>query len=107
MLDNRLKLHAELVLVSGLGDNIYYQPPESIKIQFPAIVYKRSTIDNTFASNDVYKQDYKYEITVIDKDPDSLIVSKISKMKNIRHVRHYKSNNANYDVFTIIFTKTN
>ena len=83
--------------------NVYYQPPESLKMNYPAIVYARKTIDNSYANNSVYKQNYAYEITVIDKNPDSEIVNKISKLPTCRFDRHFKSDNLNHDVFTLYY----
>ena len=92
------------VLEKILGSrNVYYQPPESLKMSYPAIVYSRKTIDNSYANNSVYKQNYAYEITVIDKNPDSEIVNKISKLPTCRFDRHFKSDNLNHDVFTLYY----
>ena len=83
--------------------NVYYQPPESLKMNYPAIVYTRKTIDSSYANNSVYKQNYAYEITVIDKNPDSEIVNKVSKLPTCRFDRHFKSDNLNHDVFTLYY----
>ena len=92
------------VLEKILGSrNVYYQPPESLKMNYPAIVYARTTIDNSYANNSVYKQNYAYEITVIDKNPDSEIVNKVSKLSTCRFDRHFKSDNLNHDVFTLYY----
>lgn len=92
------------VLEELLGSrNVYYQPPESLKMNYPAIVYTRKTIDNSYANNSVYKQNYAYEITVIDKKPDSEIVNKVSKLLTCRFDRHFKSDNLNHDVFTLYY----
>lgn len=92
------------VLEELLGSrNVYYQPPESLKMNYPAIIYARKTIDNSYANNSVYKQNYAYEITVIDKNPDSEIVNKVSKLPTCRFDRHFKSDNLNHDVFTLYY----
>ena len=92
------------VLEELLGSrNVYYQPPESLKMNYPAIVYSRKTIDNSYANNSVYKQNYAYEIIVIDKNPDSEIVNKVSKLSTCRLDRHFKSDNLNHDVFTLYY----
>ena len=92
------------VLEKILGSrNVFYQPPESLKMNYPAIVYARKTIDNSYANNSVYKQNYAYEITVIDKNPDSEIVNKVSKLPTCRFDRHFKSDNLNHDVFTLYY----
>nr|DAR78093.1 MAG TPA: tail completion protein [Caudoviricetes sp.] len=101
-MNSRLELHE--VLCSVLGSrNAYFQPPASIKMKYPAIVYKRDTIVNSQANNEVYKQANKYQLIVIDQNPDSEIVQKISKLSRIRYDRHYVSDGLNHDVFTIFY----
>lgn len=98
------RINLQNVLEELLGSrNVYYQPPESLKMNYPAIVYARKTIDNSYANNSVYKQNYAYEITVIDKNPDSEIVNKVSKLPTCRFDRHFKSDNLNHDVFTLYY----
>lgn len=99
---NRPLLHAELVKILG-SENVYFQPPESIKINYPAIIYSRSDIDNRFANDNVYLQDHAYQVIVVDKDPDSEIVHKLSKFPMSRFDRHYVADNLNHDVFTIYY----
>ena len=99
---SRLELQTMLEEILG-SRNVYFQPPESIKIKYPAIVYSRSDIANKSANNSVYTQSHFYELTVIDDDPDSEIVSKISKLPTCRFNRHYTSDNLNHDTFTLYF----
>lgn len=99
---SRLKLQTELEELLGTR-NVYYSPPASLKMQYPAIVYSRSDIDNAHANNSVYKQECAYEITVIDRNPDSEIVKKVSRLPRCRFNRHYPSDNLNHDVFTIYY----
>ena len=99
---SRLKLQTELEELLGTK-NVYYSPPASLKMQYPAIVYSRSDIDNAHANNSVYKQEYAYEITVIDRNPDSEIVKKVSRLPRCRFNRHYPSDNLNHYVFTIYY----
>lgn len=99
---SRTDLHAELVALLG-SRYVYFQPPESIKMNYPCIVYERHDIDNTFADNDNYLQSYQYRLTVIDKDPDSEIVQKVAKFRNSKFIRHFVSDNLNHDIFDIYY----
>lgn len=99
-MNNRLDLNT---LLLGFTDNVYFQPPETMKLNYPAIVYTMSDIRNTFASDEVYKQSHFYELTVIDKSPTSEIVEKVSKLPRVRFNRHFKSDNLNHYVFTIYY----
>ena len=99
---NRLDLQAELEELLG-SRNVYFQPPASVRINYPAIVYTRSDIDNTFADDSVYMQSHFYEVTVIDEDPDSKIVDAVSKLPTCRFNRHFTSENLNHDTFIIYY----
>ena len=99
---NRLELQSMLETLLG-SRNVYFQPPESIKLQYPAIVYSRSNIDNTNADDAMYTQNRSYEVTVIDANPDSSIVDRLSRIPKCRFDRHFSSDNLNHDVFTLYF----
>lgn len=98
------RLELQAVLENLLGSrNVYYQPPATIRMQYPAIVYSRHDITNTFADNAVYMQAHAYTVTVIDKNPDSEYVTKVSKLPMCTFDRYYVSDNLNHDVFTLYF----
>lgn len=103
---SRLELHETLCEIVNItepnGDrHVYFQPPESVKMKYPAIVYSRTNIQNRHANNNVYKQDDAYTVIVIDSDPESEIPRKVSKLPKCRFDRHYVSDNLNHDSFTI------
>ena len=101
-MSNRLELQALLEGILG-SRNVYFQPPSSVSMKYPAIVYSRSSIVNRKADDGVYNQDISYSITVIDKNPDSEIVTKVSQLPMCRFDRHYISDNLNHDVFTLYY----
>lgn len=108
---SRLQLHAILCDILGpragtsgnnsTDYNVYFQPPASVKMQYPAIRYSLSDIDIIHADNRVYKQTTYYEIVVIDPNPDSEIVARVSGLTSCRFDRYYVSDNLNHYVFTI------
>lgn len=99
---SRLELHTKLKELLGLK-NVYFQPPASVKMKYPAIVYELDDIDNKFADDSVYKQSLKYKITVMDFNPDSEIVKKVSKLPRCRFNQYFASDNINHYVFTLYF----
>ena len=101
-MESRLELHEILCDVLG-SRHVYFQPPNSVKMVYPAIVYSRNSIGNNFANDSVYKQFLGYTVTVIDEDPDSEIVERISKLPMCRFDRNFVSDNLNHDVFTIYY----
>lgn len=97
---DRLSLQALFEELLG-SRNVYYDPPESVKMQYDAIRYSRKKIDNTFANNSVYKQDDTYEVIVIYRNPDSDLPRRVSQLPMCTHDRHYVADNLHHDVFTI------
>lgn len=101
-MEKRLQLQA-LLETMVKPENVYFQPPSSHVIRYPAIVYERDAIDSEYASNTPYSLKTRYQVTVIDKDPDSEIVDKISRLPLCRFARHFASDNLNHDVFNLYF----
>lgn len=83
--------------------NVYFQPPESVKLLYPCIIYNRSSGDTQFADNNPYVFQKRYQVMVIDPDPDSEILEKVASMPMCVMDRHYTANNLNHDVFNLYF----
>lgn len=99
---SRLALQTLLEMVLG-SPNVYYQPPASVKMKYPAIVYGLDDIENTFADDGVYASQRKYMVTVIDSNPDSSIIDRVSVLPTCQYNRHFESDNLNHDVFTLYY----
>lgn len=98
------RLSLQTMLEELLGSrNVYYQPPASVYMQYPAIVYSRRRVENVHADNAIYNQNTSYEVIVIDEDPDSEIVAKVTQLPMCSHDRHYTADDLNHDVFTLYF----
>lgn len=96
----RLELHEKL---KAIVPNVYYQPPESIKIVYPCIIYDLARDDALHADNAVYKRWKRYSVTLIDRNPDSLLPDQFSDAFNAGMERHYTSDNLHHYSYTIIF----
>ena len=81
--------------------NVYFQPPASIKMKYPAIRYSLKDFNIKYANNSSYLSKPCYEAILIDTNPDSEFVDKILNFPNCSFDRHYKSDNLNHFVFTI------
>ena len=81
--------------------NVYFQPPESLKIQYPAIIYSLNSIDQISANNDKYLHHHSYTVLLIDKNPDSVFIDKLLALPFCRFDRHYVSDNLNHYAFSL------
>lgn len=99
---SRIELHEKLAGLLG-SRNVYFQPPESIKMRYPAIVYSLSRIQPKHADNFKYKIDKAYDVTLIDPDPDSQFVDSLLEMEYCSFDRSFQSDNLNHFTFTLYF----
>lgn len=81
--------------------NVYFQPPENVKIKYPCIVYSRTRIDNTFANNEVYRLDHAYQLVYIHTNPDDPMIDVLAQLPTCRFQREYVSDQLYHDVFII------
>ena len=98
----RTQLHSLLKTILGT-DKVYFQPPSTIKITYPCIIYKRDDLDISFANNKPYTHMKRYMITVIDSNPDSLIPDKIAALPLVSFDRFFTANNLNHYVYKLFF----
>lgn len=105
----RLQLHDILVGIMTDTDpsyaqgHVYFQPPSNIQMKYPCIVYERGTGDTQFADNNPYIFKFRYQITVIDWNPDSPIPEKVAELPMCTMDRHFVSDNLHHDVFNCYF----
>lgn len=92
-------------LLKGIleADNVYFQPPPTVKMVYPCIVYRRDSANTIFAGDKPYQNTKRYQVTVIDRDPDSLIPDKIATLPMCTFERFYTADNLNHDVFKLFF----
>lgn len=99
---SRLELHEILCGILG-SRNVYFQPPESVKLQYPCVVYDLCAIDTKFADNRPYTRKKQYSVTVIDKNPDSELPDKIGALPMCRFDRQFPADNLNHYVYRMYF----
>ena len=105
-MNSRLDIDESLSWVLDLtepdGDrHIYFNPPPSVRMRYPAIKYSLHNINLDFANNGAYRTTPSYEVTLIDEDPDSVYVNKILQLPYCRFNRFYVADNLNHWTFTI------
>lgn len=99
---SRLELQKTLEELLG-NPNVYYQPPSSIEMEYPAIVYSKANIDDKPANDQTYSRSKMYDITVIDRKPDNPVIDKLLDLPYCKFSKHYKADNLNHDVLTLYY----
>jgi hypothetical protein len=100
--DRRLELQTLLEEILG-STNVYFQPPESLRINYPCIIYSREGGESSYADNYLYKFKMRYQVLYIDRNPDASIQERIRGLKYCRFDRQYAKNNLHHDSFTLFF----
>lgn len=100
---DRESLDEEFMDILG-NENVYFQPPENIRMSYPAIVYFRNDINSRYADDRSYINVRSYDVTLIDKRPDSPFIDEImERFSFCRYNRHQTIDNLHHDYFTIYY----
>jgi hypothetical protein len=97
-MDRRLDLHA---LFKSLlkSEEVYFQPPSDVQMNYPCIVYQRDDAKVEYADNVGYSGVFRYVVTVIDRRPDNPVINQILMLPRCSYSRFYVADHLNHDVF--------
>ena len=101
-MSRRIELNKILAGVKGVK-KVYFQPPETVKMEYPCIRYNIERDNNSHANNSLYNHRVMYSVTVIDKNPDSVIPDALRVLPYCELDRFYTADNLNHWVFTIYY----
>ena len=101
-MNRRIQLHQILVDLLG-STNVYFQPPSTVQMKFPCIIYSRDARNEKFADNILYLGKDRYSISVVDKNPDSDIPDKVGALPLTSFSQHYVVDNLNHDVYSTYY----
>lgn len=99
---SRLDLQYKLEELLGVR-HVYFQPPASVTMEYPAIKYSKSRIDTKKANDSTYSKFTRYELIVISKKPDDPVIDKLLDLPYCSYDRSYKADNLYHDALSIYF----
>ena len=102
MENSRLKFHNILIDVLG-NKHVYFQPPESQKLNYPCIRYSLSNIPTKKADNKSYMRDYSYDVTLVHTNPDNHTVDRLLDLPYSKFNKSYVVQGLYHYNFTIIY----
>lgn len=100
---SQLQTLLESFIPSGSGGKVYFQPPNGTVMRYPAIVYKRDYRATQSANNGPYLSTKRYQVTVIDGNPDSGIPEKVAALPMCAFSRFFAVDNLNHDIYDLYF----
>lgn len=99
----RIQLHEKLSALFG-SYHIYFQPPPTIQMEYPAIVYSLSDAHQRQANNKNYLITKRYTLTFIHRDPDvDLINDMLSSFELCSYDRRFVNDNLYHDVYSLYY----
>lgn len=99
--ERRLKMHKAFESLPGVK-KVYFQPPPTVRMEYPCIVYSRSGGTTSFSNDHPHNFRRRYTAIIIDPNPDSVIPDVFAMTFPMCTAdRHYTADNLNHDVFTI------
>lgn len=100
---SRLDLQSKLKEFMN-GGMVKFQPPPSVQLTYPCIVYSYSGGRTEFSDNDPYTYTKRYTVTIITRDPDSDLPDKFAmSFRMCVHDRSYVADGLYHHVFTLYF----
>lgn len=102
---SRLELHQKLLAICESDDpHVYFQPPESVRLKYPCIIYHLTPGVVRRADDMAYNYIRCYDVLIIDSDPDVLWDKKmLESFKNCSFSRSYASDNLNHWAFRLYY----
>ena len=98
------RIQLQRILEEILGTtNVYFQPPENIKLKYPCIIYEVGAGLRTPADNTKYLYNQGYSVTFITKDPDPDIPDKLLDLEYSSFERQFITEGLYHWVFFIYF----
>lgn len=96
---HRYELQATLKAILG-SSNVYFQPPETLKMSYPCIVYELSKYQDRNADNRLYGYHSQYQLTLIDRNPDSPFKDALHELPLTSLSSTFTADGLNHFVFT-------
>lgn len=99
----RLTLHEELCELLR-SRNVYFNPPESVKMKYDAIRYQLGGKSLTRANNKIYRNVNQYDGVVITRSLETTIPDEmLSHFEMCSFGRPYTADNLNHYPFTLYY----
>lgn len=97
----RIDLDNKLRMILG-SNNVYFRPP-SKGMKYPCIKYELDGDTAFYADNLPYINPKRWQLIIIDENPDTVIPDKVKQLPYCKFDRTYQADGLNHFVFTLYF----
>jgi len=91
------------VLLEDITEHVYYQQPTDTQMQYPCILYERDASWSEHADNRPYARMKRYQVTVVDRNPDSELPDIVEELRFCSFDRSFRADGLNHFVFNLFF----
>ena len=99
------RLELQALFEDFLGSrNVYFQPPRDKQLNYPCILYFKSTVHSRNADDKTYIIRQGYTVTIVDYDPDSQLPFDFMERFNLNRIdSSYRSDGLNHTKLTLYY----
>lgn len=101
-MDRRLELHKILKDASKL-ERVYFQPHENVRLVYPCLIYSLDGIKSEFGDNRGYIGNRQYQLTLITRDPDTVIIDRLMSLTMCTFSTSYVKDQLYHYIFRIYY----
>ena len=102
-MNKRLELHEKLKALIG-NENVYFQPPATVQLSYPCVIYNVGSGDAKRADDMVYSYINSYDLIFIYKKPNIEIIEQVlTSLPMCRMTRAYVASNLNHYAFSVYY----
>jgi len=91
------------VILETIAEAVYFQPPTNSQIDYPCIVYRLDDHRADYADNGKYDSHKRYQVTVIDRNPDSELPDRVFELPTCQFDRFFTAEGLNHWVYNLFF----
>lgn len=84
----------------GEEPHLYFQPPESVRLAYPCMVYHLRTLTSRSADNRPYVKYISFDITYITRSPASKVPARMLEEPLFSFDRYYTAENLHHYSYT-------
>lgn len=99
----RPRSELQALLATFGAKKVYFQPPSNASMEYPCICYELEDESVQYADDSPYRRNYRYMVTVIDRNPDSAIKDLVAQLPYCAFNRFFAADNLNHFVYNLYF----
>lgn len=100
MVHTRLELQ---IVLEGIAESVYFQPPSNVQMSYPCILYNIHDEDVKHAGNRRYLHTKRYQVTVVDRNPDSELPDVVGDLPLCDFERFFIADGLNHFIYNLYF----